>query len=65
MLAGDHNVVPTQEDIYPTRSLDNNALVQPQTWQALARLLSQGWTDALRKPADRQPHYIEAAVNGV
>jgi exodeoxyribonuclease-3 len=25
-LAGDYNVVPTPQDIYPTRSLDNNAL---------------------------------------
>jgi exodeoxyribonuclease-3 len=49
ILAGDYNVVPTVHDIYPTRSLDNNALVQPQSRQAYARLLAQGWTDALRK----------------
>jgi exodeoxyribonuclease-3 len=49
VLAGDYNVVPTVQDIYPTRSLDNNALIQPQSRQAFARLLSQGWTDALRK----------------
>ena len=49
VLAGDYNVVPTRNDIYPTRSLDNNALIQPQSRQAFARLLSQGWTDALRK----------------
>jgi exodeoxyribonuclease III len=46
VLAGDYNVVPTAQDIYQTRSLDNNALVQPQSRQAFARLLSQGWTDA-------------------
>jgi exodeoxyribonuclease III len=49
VLAGDYNVVPTVQDIYPTRSLDNNALVQPESRQAFARLLAQGWTDALRK----------------
>jgi exodeoxyribonuclease-3 len=49
ILAGDYNVVPTPEDIYPTRSLDNNALIQPESRQAFVRLLSQGWTDALRK----------------
>jgi exodeoxyribonuclease-3 len=49
VLAGDYNVVPTPQDIYPTRSLDNNALVQPESRQAFAQLLSQGWTDALRK----------------
>ena len=49
VLAGDYNVVPTVHDIYPTRSLDDNALVQPQSRQAFSRLLQQGWTDALRK----------------
>jgi len=49
VLAGDYNVVPTVHDIYPTRSLDNNALVQPESRQAFARILAQGWTDALRK----------------
>ena len=49
VLAGDYNVVPTPQDIYPTRSLDNNALIQPESRQAFARLLGQGWTDAMRK----------------
>lgn len=49
VLAGDYNVVPTPQDIYPTRSLDTNALVQPASREAFARLLAQGWTDALRK----------------
>jgi exodeoxyribonuclease III len=49
VLAGDYNVVPAAQDIYPTRSLDNNALIQPQSRRAYARLLAQGWTDALRK----------------
>ena len=49
ILAGDFNVVPTTQDIYPTRSLDNNALIQPESREAFARLLAQGWTDALRK----------------
>lgn len=49
VLAGDYNVVPTPQDIYPTRSLDKNALIQPQSREAFARLVNQGWTDALRK----------------
>jgi exodeoxyribonuclease-3 len=49
VLAGDYNVVPTPQDIYQTRSLDNNALVQRRSREAFGRLLSQGWTDALRK----------------
>ena len=48
VLAGDYNVVPTPQDIYPTRSLDNNALIQPASRKAFARLLAQGWTDSLR-----------------
>lgn len=48
VLAGDYNVVPTPQDIYPTRSLDNNALIQPKSRKAFARLLDQGWTDGLR-----------------
>jgi exodeoxyribonuclease-3 len=48
VLAGDYNVVPTPQDIYPTRSLDKNALIQPESREAFARLLAQGWTDALR-----------------
>ena len=49
VLAGDYNVIPTSQDIYPTRSLDKNALLQPQSRKAYSRLLHQGWTDALRK----------------
>ena len=51
VLAGDYNVVPTRQDIYPTRSLelDDNALIQSESRQAFARLLAQGWTDAMRK----------------
>jgi exodeoxyribonuclease III len=55
VLAGDYNVVPTPLDIYRTRSLDKNALIQPQSREAFARLLDQGWTDALRKLQPRGP----------
>jgi exodeoxyribonuclease-3 len=49
VLAGDYNVVPAAHDIYQTRSLDNNALIQPKSREAFARLVTQGWVDALRK----------------
>jgi exodeoxyribonuclease-3 len=29
VLAGDYNAVSTPQDIYPTRALDNIALIQP------------------------------------
>lgn len=48
VLAGDYNVVPTDADIYPTTSYDDDALVQPQSRAAFRRLLSQGWIDAIR-----------------
>ena len=51
VLAGDYNVVPTPQDIYPTRSLDNNALIQPESRQAFARVLAQRWT----APSGSQP----------
>jgi len=48
-LAGDYNVVPTPEDVYSERSLMGNALIQPESRDAFARLLGQGWIDALRR----------------
>ncbi|MER9416805.1 exodeoxyribonuclease III [Mesorhizobium sp. M0306] len=49
VLAGDYNIVPEPRDIYPTRSYDDNALVQPESRASFQRLLDQGWLDALRK----------------
>ncbi|MER8395285.1 exodeoxyribonuclease III [Mesorhizobium sp. M1340] len=49
VLAGDYNIVPEARDIYPTRSYDDNALVQPESRASFQRLLDQGWLDALRK----------------
>jgi exodeoxyribonuclease III len=48
VLAGDYNVAPTELDIYPTTSWDDDALVQPESRAAYARLVKQGWTDAIR-----------------
>jgi exodeoxyribonuclease-3 len=48
VLAGDYNVVPTDLDIYPTKSWDRNALLQPESRAAYQRLLAHGWPDAIR-----------------
>lgn len=48
VLAGDYNVAPTELDIYPTRSWDKDALIQPKSRAAFAALVAQGWTDAIR-----------------
>jgi len=53
VLAGDYNVVPTEADIYNSRSWKKDALLQPESRAAFAALLEQGWTDALR---ERFPH---------
>jgi exodeoxyribonuclease III len=57
VLAGDYNVVPTDFDIYPTRSWANDALLQPESRAAFARLLAQGWTDAIRTTHPLEPMY--------
>ena len=48
VLAGDYNVAPTALDIYPTRSWDKDALIQPKSRAAYKSLVAQGWTDAIR-----------------
>ena len=57
VLAGDYNVVPTDFDIYSMDSWRDNALVQPAVRAAYARLLDQGWTDAVRHCHPEQPNY--------
>lgn len=48
VLAGDFNVAPTDLDIYPTKSWDDDALIQPESRAAFRRLVGRSWTDALR-----------------
>ena len=57
VLAGDYNVVPTDADIYNTRSWLKNALLQPEPRKAYADLLAQGWTDALHTKHSKVPVY--------
>jgi exodeoxyribonuclease-3 len=57
VLAGDFNVVPTNADIYPTKSYANNALVQPEPRALFRRILHQGWIDALRTLHPDAPMY--------
>jgi exodeoxyribonuclease-3 len=57
LLIGDYNVVPTDADIYALRSWKNNALVQPAPRAAYARLLAQGWTDAIHTLHPDEPMY--------
>ena len=57
VLAGDYNVVPTDLDIYPTKSWDHDALLQPESRAVYRRFLSQGWTDAIRALHPTEPMF--------
>jgi exodeoxyribonuclease-3 len=56
-LVGDYNVVPSDFDIYNTRSWLKNALLQPEPRALYQRLLGQGWTDAIKATHPDQPVY--------
>jgi exodeoxyribonuclease III len=57
VLAGDYNVAPTPLDIYPTKSWDKDALIQPKSRAAFASLVAQGWTDAIRTLHPSKPMF--------
>ncbi len=57
VMAGDYNVVPTDADIYDTRSWKANALLQPEPRAAFAELLASGWTDALAERFPQSPQW--------
>ena len=59
VLAGDYNVVPTDGvgDIYSPKSWLDDALLQPESREAWRRLLSGGWTDAIRTLHGERPMY--------
>ena len=49
VLAGDYNVIPTDQDVYKPENWKDDALMQPESREAFFRLTAQGWTDALRQ----------------
>ncbi|MCD6063498.1 MAG: exodeoxyribonuclease [Flavipsychrobacter sp.] len=49
VLTGDYNVMPTEIDVYKPERWVNDALFRPETRAAFQKLMSQGWTDAVRK----------------
>jgi exodeoxyribonuclease III len=48
ILTGDYNVIPTELDAYKPERWVDDALFFPESRAAYQKLLSQGWTDALR-----------------
>jgi exodeoxyribonuclease III len=57
VLAGDYNVAPAEIDIYPTKSWDKDALIQPRSRAAFKSLVAQGWLDAIRELHPEQRIY--------
>jgi len=49
VLCGDFNAVPTELDAYKPERWVGDAVFFPETRAAYARLVAQGWTDALRE----------------
>ena len=48
VVLGDFNVIPEDDDVYSVKAMEKDALMQPESRAAYARLLGDGWTDALR-----------------
>ncbi len=49
ILTGDFNVMPTELDVYKSERWVDDALFRPEVRHAFKTLVSQGWTDAIRK----------------
>jgi exodeoxyribonuclease-3 len=49
ILAGDYNVVPTEQDAYKPERWIKDAVFFPESRAIFQRLLKQGWIDAIRK----------------
>jgi exodeoxyribonuclease-3 len=47
IVTGDFNVIPRDNDVWAPAAMASDALMQPQSRDAYARLLGDGWTDAL------------------
>jgi exodeoxyribonuclease-3 len=47
VVVGDFNVIPYDRDVWSPQAMANDALMQPESRAAYARILNDGWTDAL------------------
>ncbi|MCX7676803.1 MAG: exodeoxyribonuclease III [Alteraurantiacibacter sp.] len=47
VVLGDFNVIPTDQDVWSAAAMADDALMQPQARDGYARLLNDGWTDAI------------------
>ncbi len=49
VVAGDFNVMPAAKDVYKPERWQDDALFAPEVRAAFARLIDQGWSDAIRQ----------------
>ncbi|WP_082826082.1 exodeoxyribonuclease III [Croceicoccus estronivorus] len=47
IVLGDFNVIPEDKDVWLPKAMADDALMQPESRDAYARLLHDGWTDAI------------------
>ena len=47
VVVGDFNVIPEDKDVFSVRAMQHDALMQPASRDAYARILHDGWTDAI------------------
>ena len=47
VVLGDFNVIPYDSDVWSVRAMADDALMQPESREAYARMLNDGWTDAI------------------
>lgn len=57
ILAGDFNVAPTDLDLYPTTSWNDDALVDPEARALMKSLIGRSWLDCLRSQHPDEPIY--------
>lgn len=48
VVLGDFNVIPHDDDVWSVKAMQDDALMQPESRAAYARLLADGWVDAIR-----------------
>jgi exodeoxyribonuclease-3 len=47
VVLGDFNVIPEDKDVWSPKAMASDALMQPESRDAYARILVDGWTDAI------------------
>lgn len=57
VLIGDYNIIPGPEDVYKPERWEKDALYAPEARQEYARMLEDGWTDALETQFKGEPPY--------